>query len=160
MLNLDPSCSCCITIFAPISDLKKNYDLPDDEKYDVIPEFWKGHNIADYIDPDIFKKLEELEKEEEMREKAGAYDSDESEDDEGMEEIRDLASKIRIKKKLLKNEQRLNNTKKPVMGRTTAPKKRGRSVSRLKREFEDLGVDMSGTENANFTKTEERSSSR
>jgi hypothetical protein len=54
--------------------------LPDEEKYDVIPEFWQGHNIADYIDPDIFKKLEELEKEEEMREKAGAYDSEESEE--------------------------------------------------------------------------------
>jgi len=27
-------------------------------------------------------------------------------------------------------------------------------VTRLKREFEELGVDMSGTENANFTRTE------
>ncbi len=117
-------------MFVFIADLKKKYDIPDEEKYDVIPEFWQGHNIADYIDPDIFKKLEALEKEEEMREKAGAYDSDESEDDEGMTEIRDLAAKIRIKKKLLKNEQRTINTKKPVMGRTTAPLKRGRSVSR------------------------------
>lgn len=25
------------------------------EKYDVIPEIWEGHNIADYIDPDIMK---------------------------------------------------------------------------------------------------------
>jgi hypothetical protein len=47
-----------------------------------------------------------------------------------MAEIRELASKIRVKKKLLKNEQRTNNTKKPVMGRMTAPVKRGRSVSR------------------------------
>jgi nucleolar GTP-binding protein len=106
--------------------------VPEEQKYDIVPEFWQGHNIADFIDPDIFKKLEELEKEEEMREKAGVYDSDESEEDEGMEEIRDLASKIRIKKKLLKNEQRTNNTKKPVMARTTAPKKRGRSVSRCR----------------------------
>ena len=126
--------------------MKKNYDLPEEEKYDVIPEFWQGHNFADYI--------------EEMREKAGAYDSDESEDDEELEEIRDLASKIRIKKKLLKNEQRTNNTKKPVMGRTTAPLKRQRSVSRLKREFEELGVDMTGTEDANFTRTNERTRSR
>jgi len=117
-------------IFSP--DLKKNFDVPEEQKYDIVPEFWQGHNIADFIDPDIFKKLEELEKEEEMREKAGVYDSDESEEDEGMEEIRDLASKIRIKKKLLKNEQRTNNTKKPVMARTTAPKKRGRSVSRCR----------------------------
>ena len=26
-----------------------------EEKYDVIPELWQGHNIADYIDPDIMK---------------------------------------------------------------------------------------------------------
>ncbi|KAG8236239.1 hypothetical protein J437_LFUL010992 [Ladona fulva] len=36
-------------------DLKKNYDLPDEYKYDNIPEMWEGHNIADYIDPEIFK---------------------------------------------------------------------------------------------------------
>ena len=72
-----------------------------------------------------------------------------------------LIFRIRIKKKLLKNEQRTSNTKKPVMGRTTAPAKRSRSVSKLKREFQELGVDMSGTENANFTRTEtDRSRSR
>lgn len=38
-----------------VLDLKKNYDLPDEYKYDVIPELWQRHNIADYIDPDIFK---------------------------------------------------------------------------------------------------------
>lgn len=25
------------------------------EKYDKIPEIWQGHNILDYIDPDIMK---------------------------------------------------------------------------------------------------------
>jgi NOGCT (NUC087) domain len=38
-----------------ILDLCKKYDVPQEEKYDVIPEFWEGHNVADYIDPDIFK---------------------------------------------------------------------------------------------------------
>lgn len=38
-----------------ILDLKKNFDLPDEYKYDNAPEFWDGHNIADYIDPDILK---------------------------------------------------------------------------------------------------------
>jgi len=36
-----------------ILDLKKNYDLPDEFKYDPIPEIWEGHNIADYVDPEI-----------------------------------------------------------------------------------------------------------
>lgn len=41
-----------------ILDLKKNYDLPDDIKYDPIPELWEGHNIADYIDPDILAVID------------------------------------------------------------------------------------------------------
>lgn len=37
-----------------VLDLKKNYDIEGDQKFDVIPELWEGHNIADYIDPEIF----------------------------------------------------------------------------------------------------------
>lgn len=38
-----------------VLDLKKKYDIPEKYKYDVIPEMWEGHNIADYIHPDILK---------------------------------------------------------------------------------------------------------
>jgi len=139
-----------------VLDLQKNFDLPEEEKYDVIPEHWNGHNIADYVDPDIMEKLEALEKEEELREKAGVYDSEESEEDDSMKEIRELASKIRVKKKLMKNDQKMDNTKKPTVPRTSTAKKRERSVSRLKGEFEELGVDMTGTDDANFAKTKKR----
>jgi len=132
-----------------VLDLKKNYDLPVEEKYDVIPEIWQGHNIADYIDPDILKKLEELEKEEELREAAGMYDEDES-DDEGTKEMRKLAFRIREKKKLIELESRLNNTSKPRMPRSAS---RGRSASRLRVEMEGLGVDMAGTRDAHFARS-------
>ena len=60
-----------------VLDLQKNWDLANpEEKYDVIPEVWNGKNIADYIDPDIMTKLEALEKEEELREKSGYYESE------------------------------------------------------------------------------------
>merc|ERR1711997_1301246 len=98
--------------------------------------------------------------EEELREKAGVYDSEESEEDENMKEIREMASKIRVKKKLMKNDQKMDNTKKPVVPRTSTAKKRERSVSRLKGEFEELGVDMSGTGDAKFAKTKKRERSR
>lgn len=37
-------------------DLRKTWDLKnDEEKYDAIPEIWNGHNVADFIDPDIMQ---------------------------------------------------------------------------------------------------------
>ena len=143
-----------------IVDLKKNYDLPDDQKYDVIPETWQGHNIADFIDPDIMEKLEALEKEEEARERAGYYDSDESEEDESYAEIKDLATKIRHKKAIMKADQFLDNTRKPTLNRKSVAKKRERSVNRLQSEFEELGVTGLEVDNpaAHFNRA--RSSSR
>uniref|UniRef100_A0A2K6EYQ4 Nucleolar GTP-binding protein 1 n=1 Tax=Propithecus coquereli TaxID=379532 RepID=A0A2K6EYQ4_PROCO len=50
-----------------ILDLQKYWDLMDSsEKYDKIPEIWEGHNVADYIDPQIRekKKLKILESKE------------------------------------------------------------------------------------------------
>jgi nucleolar GTP-binding protein len=124
-----------------IIDLKKNYDLANpDHKYDIIPETWQGHNVADFIDLDIVEKLEALEAEEEARERAGFYDSEESEVDESYEEIKDLAKKIRRKKGEMKADQWIDQTKKPTLTRVSVAKKRERSVSRLKKEFEVLGV--------------------
>ncbi|XP_065574535.1 GTP-binding protein 4-like [Artemia franciscana] len=140
-----------------ILDLKKNYDLPEEYKYDVVPEFWLNKNIADYIDPDIMQKLEELEREEELRVNAGVYASESEEEDEEMAEISRLASKIREKKKIMKVEAIVDKRKGNMMPR--ASRKRERSVSRLREEMENLGVDMSNTGSANFTKTD-RSKSR
>jgi len=137
-------------------DLKKNYDLPADFKYDVIPEFWENKNIADYIDPDIMAKLEELEREEELRIESGIYDKEEEELDEEAKEIRVLANKIRDKKKIITIEGRIGRSGgKPVLPR--ASRKRERSTSRLRSEFEELGVDMSGTEGAHFARSTSRS---
>merc|ERR1719334_821523 len=144
-----------------ILDLQKNYDIPDEEKYDVIPEVWNGKNVADYVDPDIMAKLEELEKEEELREQSGVYESDESESEtEEMKEIREMASKIRVKKKIMKVDQQIDGTKKSTLPRTAVAPKRSRSVARLKEEFTELGVDMTKTDGANFTKTRGRSKSK
>jgi len=46
-------------------DLWRKQKLEDDSwKYDVVPEIMDGQNIFDFVDPDIDKRLEELEKEE------------------------------------------------------------------------------------------------
>ncbi|KAK5637812.1 hypothetical protein RI129_000003 [Pyrocoelia pectoralis] len=131
-----------------ILDLKKNFDLHNPtEKYDIVPELWNGRNIADYIDPEIEAKLEALEREEEERINSGYYDIDLDSPDEELEEIQDLAKKIRHKKGLLKFEQRMNNSNKPSIDRTA--KKRERSLSRFRGEQRDLGVDISSDEEGN-----------
>jgi len=143
-----------------IVDLKKNYDLPEDQKYDIIPETWQGHNIADFIDPDIMEKLEALEKEEEARERAGFYESEESEEDESYAEIKELAGKIRHKKAIMKADQFMDNTTKATLNRKSVAKKRERSVNRLQSEFKELGVTGLEVDNPNTHFNRARSSSR
>lgn len=46
-------------------DLRKIYKLQNpDWNHDVIPEIINGHNIADFVDPDVEAKLLELDMEE------------------------------------------------------------------------------------------------
>ncbi|NP_001240708.1 nucleolar GTP-binding protein 1 [Callithrix jacchus] len=139
-----------------ILDLQKYWDLMNSsEKHDKIPEIWEGHNIADYIDPAIMKKLEELEKEEELRTAAGEYDSDSESEDEEMLEIRQLAKQIREKKKLKILESKEKNTQGPRMPRTA--KKVQRTV--LENEMRSLGVDMDDKDNAHYAVQARRSRS-
>ncbi len=100
-----------------ILDLKKNYDIEGDQKFDLIPEIWNGHNIADFIDPDILNKLEALEREEELRINSGFYDDDDTSEDEETRQMRGLAKKIRDRKAIMKAEQRMNQTNKPKLPR-------------------------------------------
>ncbi|XP_019828887.2 GTP-binding protein 4 isoform X2 [Bos indicus] len=139
-----------------ILDLQKYWDIMNSsEKYDKIPEIWEGHNIADYIDPDIMQKLDELEKEEELRTAAGEYDSESESEDEEMAEIRQLAKQIREKKKLKILQSREKDTQGPRMPRTA--KKVQRKV--LEDEMRSLGVDMDDKDNAHYAVQARRSRS-
>merc|ERR1712161_93886 len=52
-------------VWAP--DYREQYNLKDkDWRFDAIPEIIDGKNVADYVDPGIEKKLEELEMEEDQ----------------------------------------------------------------------------------------------
>ncbi|XP_028605972.1 GTP-binding protein 4 isoform X1 [Podarcis muralis] len=139
-----------------VLDLKKYWDLMNpSEKYDKVPEIWEGHNIADYIDPDIMKKLEQLEEEEELRQAAGEYDSDSESEDEEMMGIRQLAQQIREKKKLKMLASKEKDTQGPRMPRTA------RKVERktLEKEMTDLGLDMTGKNEAHYVAQARRSRS-
>jgi hypothetical protein len=88
-----------------------------------------------------------LEKEEEMRIETGVYDYKVPELSETMKEIQLLAKQIREKKIIMKEESKINKqSTKPVVPRTSTAKTRDRSVSKLRNQMEDLGVDMENTE--------------
>jgi len=124
-----------------ILDLKKNYLIKPDEKYDKIPEIWEGHNIADFVDPNIKSKLTALLEEEHLRVNAGLYDDDMDSDDDDTREMRKQAKIIRRKQVIITKESREKRSstkpKAPRIGR-----KRERSRSRLESEMQELGVDL------------------
>ncbi|KAM6948131.1 GTP-binding protein 4 [Aplochiton taeniatus] len=137
-------------------DLQKYWDLMNEEdKQDTIPEIWEGHNIADYIDPNIMKNLEQLEKEEELREKAGEYDTDEESEDEEMQEIRMLAKRIRERRKLKIVASKDKDVHGPRMPRTA--KKVLRKT--IEKEMGDLGLDMTDKDGSHYAENATRSRS-
>ncbi|KAG1442982.1 hypothetical protein G6F56_010844 [Rhizopus delemar] len=105
-------------------DVKKKYLLKDDDwKYDVIPEFLDGHNVADFIDPEIEEKLEALEREEERLEQEGFYQSDEDIMDDDEEAMKVAADAIRDRKKLIVQAHRAAHGRtRPMLPKPTAAK--------------------------------------
>jgi nucleolar GTP-binding protein len=138
-------------------DLQKHYDLAKpEEKYDVIPELWRGHNIADYVDPQIMKKLMDLEREEELREKAGLYDSDESDDDETKAKLA-IGKQIRERQKLKILESReKRRVEKPRMPRT------GKKITEtaMKKTMATVGLDVDMDKESHFGRSRSKSVSR
>lgn len=122
-------------------DLKKKYLLKEDDwKYDVIPEFLDGHNVADFIDPEIEEKLEALEREEERLEQEGFYQSDDDMLDDDEEAYKAAADAIREKKKLIVQAHRAaHGRNRPVLPKPTAAK--FSTVSEMNEKLAQMGID-------------------
>lgn len=124
------------------ADYKKRYDLAESEwNYDVIPEFWEGHNVADFIDPDIEEKLEALEREEERLEKEGFYDSAEEIMDSDEEELKATAESIREKKKLIVQAHRAAKGNRNLIPKMVAG--RSSTVDDMNDHLSKMGIDAS-----------------
>ena len=122
-------------------NLKKNYLLDNPEwKMDKIPEVFNGKNVYDFIDPEIERKLEELEAEEEALEKSGFYDSEEEIEDDEEVEIRQKAEYIREKHQLIRNAAK---SKKALKNRAIIPRSKGtgRPVSEMEEHLDNIGMD-------------------
>ena len=61
--------------------LAENYILDNDDwKYDIMPEFMDGKNVADFFSADIAEQLTKLEAEEERLDGEGFYESGDEEE--------------------------------------------------------------------------------
>ncbi len=121
------------------ADFREYYDLKNkDWRFDAIPEIMDGKNIADFVDPDIEKRLEDLENEEkqilgELADQA-AMASDESEVDE---EERELSKVISTKRALKILENRANRSR----NNSIMPRRgRARSATGMERHFDNIGL--------------------
>ncbi|CAA0805713.1 Nucleolar GTP-binding protein 1 [Striga hermonthica] len=123
------------------ASLTKNYILANDEwKSDPIPEILDGHNVSDFIDADILRRLEELE-----RVVSGLHEEDEFEMD-GTEltcEEQVALAEIRKKKGLLVRAHRLK--KSTTESRPIVPRKFNKdnefTTERMGRQLSSLGLD-------------------
>ncbi|KAK3427859.1 hypothetical protein EUGRSUZ_F03998 [Eucalyptus grandis] len=127
------------------ASLKKNYILANEEwKEDILPEILDGHNVADFIDPDILMRLEELEREEGMRQVEDDEDFEMDGKDLTPEEQEALAA-IRKKKSMLIQQHRVK--KSTAESRPTVPRKFDKSreftTKRMGRQLSSLGLDPS-----------------
>lgn len=97
------------------------YNLETRIIFMIVSIFWTSQSP-------LSQKLEELEKEEELKERAGEYDSDEESEDEEMQEIRVLAKQIREKKQLMVVGSKEKDIHGPRMPRTTTKVRGGRTA--------------------------------
>jgi len=100
-------------------------------KYDIVPEFMDEKNIADFVDPDILQRLDELEKEEEMLEqqRGDMEEEDEVLDEDMMEAYGEVRNKQALKKieHNMKKRQRAHG--------------KNKDVEEAAEKMEELGID-------------------
>ncbi|KAM7279422.1 hypothetical protein ACFE04_006556 [Oxalis oulophora] len=128
------------------ASLKKHYILADDEwKEDVLPEILDGHNVYDFIDPDILLRLEELEREEGIRQAEEVEEDFEMDGEELTEEEKKALAAIRRKKSILIQEHRIK--KSTAESRSIVPRKFDKdkkfTTNRMGRQLSALGIDPS-----------------
>mmetsp|Transcript_52504 Transcript_52504/g.94157 ORF Transcript_52504/g.94157 Transcript_52504/m.94157 type:complete len:640 (+) Transcript_52504:59-1978(+) len=105
-------------------------------KYDMVPEIMDGQNVADFVDPDIDRKLEELEREEALL----MAESNLADDDEvigGFQETQGVLNELHSRMRQKRIERKLNKSKN---GAPTLRKKT-KKASEVEQELNDKGLD-------------------
>lgn len=105
-------------------------------KYDVLPEIMDGHNVIDFIDPEIEKRLEDLEREEELLAKQAKL-SDTDKVLKEFEETQDVLDEFHSRMRLKRLESKLNKSRCHVPTPRKAKKKAREAAEDLKIQGHD-----------------------
>lgn len=144
-------------------DYREDYLLKNEDwRFDPIPEFIDGKNIADFLDPDIEEMLDLLEREEDDELKSLELAMS---DEEGDRELSESESALY---QLMRSERdRALSEHNMKQGRIPFPRtKQRREVSALEKHLEDIGIDSTKAvervrgESRARSKSKERSTSR
>ncbi|KAM2000474.1 hypothetical protein COP2_007764 [Malus domestica] len=126
------------------ASLKKHYILANDEwKEDVMPEILDGYNVCDFVDPDIFHRLKELEREEGLRHEEQGDDDFEMDALKLTPEEQKMLAGIRKKRSKFIQQHRIK--KSTAESRPVVPRKfdkdREFTTKRMGRRLTKLGID-------------------
>ena len=118
--------------------------LADDSwRDDIMPEIMEGRNIADYIDPDINRKFEELLQEEAVR--YAAYQQEKQNFEENKWRVtpdqEEIVRKIRERKAIIKEKAQQGHTGRVSMPESSKAKTRKEVAEKVSQYLEDRGVD-------------------
>lgn len=133
--------------------------VADDERRDVQPEMWSGHNIADFVDTDIEARLAALEQEEDAAEAAWAAQGLDGPDEDALEpEERATLTAIRLQKKkvLIAHRSKKSAGNNQALLPRRADPARTSTTSNMKASLERVGIDAS----AAVSRARERARSR
>ena len=112
--------------------LQEHYVIPEEWRYDVVPEMYNGKNIGDFVDKDIWEKLEALELEEvEIMAREGL--KIEEEEDLIDDDIREAHGEIRKKKAVFRD---IHAAK-----RYQTAYKKNKDMGQIKETIEKMGLD-------------------
>ncbi|CAE7581751.1 unnamed protein product [Symbiodinium sp. CCMP2592] len=120
-------------------DLWKRTILEDPSwKYDMVPEIMDGHNIVDFVDPDIDKKLQELEREEALLMAESSLANDDQVIGE-YQKVQNVLDEVHSRMRQKRIERKLNKSKN---GLPTMRKGR-KKVEEVEEKLTEIGLDAS-----------------
>lgn len=105
-------------------------------KYDIVPEIMDGHNIIDFIDPDIDRKLEQLEREEALLMAESSLGNDDQVIGE-FEKTQEVLDEVHSRMRQKRLERRISKSRTGV----PTPRRARKKAEEVEEKLNNMGLD-------------------